>query len=179
MDKKEIRQQTLARLERLSQDVALKKRQADGLYQQLFASQLWQEASAIGVTLSTPFELDTWPIIQAAWAAGKQVAVPKVVSREEMLFYQLEPTTKLEESAFGIKEPVNSAILEKTQLQLVLVPGVAFQREGQRVGYGGGFYDRYLADYTGQTCSLVLAEQLGFTWQPDLYDIPVQTIFHN
>ena len=177
MEKKEVRQKVLGQLHQLRGKPELKKEQEDILYQQLFQSHLWQRAQTIGITLSTSLELDTSPIIKKAWKQKKQVAVPKVLSKKEMTFIKINVGTKYEESSFGIREPLTNDIINKEGLDMLIVPGVAFRLDGYRVGFGGGFYDRYLVDYPGETCSLVLPEQLGFQWETMDYDVPVTTLF--
>ena len=80
--------------------------------------------------------------IEEAWKAGKEVAVPKVVGKD-MIFYRLTDFSQLEPGYFGIPEPVRGEIV-KWEDALMVMPGVAFDPENNRVGYGGGFYDRFL-----------------------------------
>ena len=174
MKKKEIREQTKAKLEKLG--VEVKKSKEAAIYQELFASTIWQDANFLGMTRSMPLELQTEPIIQRALQEGKRVALPKVISKGEMVFIEITSGTIYEESRFGVMEPQKGDIIGKKQLELLIVPGVAFRQDGYRIGFGGGFYDRYLADYTGKTCSLLFSEQLNQTWQPDNYDIPVEQL---
>ena len=87
-------------------------------------------------------EVMTKYIIEAAWNDGKEVAVPKVVG-QDMVFYKLTDFSQLEPGYFGIPEPVSGEIVEWPEA-LMIMPGVAFDRANHRVGYGGGFYDRYL-----------------------------------
>ena len=63
------------------------------------------------------------------------------------------------------------------EIDLIVVPGLLFSSRGFRIGFGGGFYDRYLADYQGETCSLVFSEQLYDDWEVEDFDIPVQKIY--
>ena len=87
-------------------------------------------------------EVMTRYIIEEAWKAGKEVAVPKVVGKD-MVFYKLTDFARLEPGYFGIPEPVSGEIVNWSKA-LMIMPGVAFDRANHRVGYGGGFYDRYL-----------------------------------
>ena len=88
-------------------------------------------------------EVATKAIIEAAWQQNKRVAVPKV-SGEEMHFHEITSFTDLKPGYFGIPEPENGppVFIEEA---LMIVPGVAFDRVRHRIGYGGGFYDRYLS----------------------------------
>lgn len=81
-------------------------------------------------------------LIEEAWKAGKEVAVPKVDGKD-MIFYKLTDFSQLEPGYFGIPEPTRGEIVEWEDA-LMIMPGVAFDKNNHRVGYGGGFYDRYL-----------------------------------
>ncbi len=83
-------------------------------------------------------------IIEAAWRDGKEVAVPKVVG-QDMVFYKLTDFAQLEKGYFGIPEPARGEIVQWEDAMMVM-PGVAFDKENHRVGYGGGFYDRFLGN---------------------------------
>lgn len=91
-------------------------------------------------------EVMTRYIIEEAWKAGKEVAVPKVDGKD-MIFYKLEDFSQLEPGYFGIPEPARGEIVQWKDA-LMIMPGVAFDRENHRVGYGGGFYDRFLEKHT-------------------------------
>ena len=87
-------------------------------------------------------EVMTRYIIEAAWKDGKEVAVPKVVGKD-MIFYRLTDFAQLGAGYFGIPEPARGEIVQWEEA-LMIMPGVAFDRANHRVGYGGGFYDRFL-----------------------------------
>ena len=87
-------------------------------------------------------EVMTGFLIEKAWADGKEIAVPKVQGLD-MIFYKLTDFAQLEPGYYGIPEPVSGEIVQWEDA-LMIMPGVAFDRQNHRVGYGGGFYDRYL-----------------------------------
>ena len=96
--------------------------------------------------------------------------------RKKLHFYQVEPQTEYQLSSFGVEEPLSQKKIDALDLDLLIVPGLIFSHEGYRIGFGGGYYDRFLADFQGKTVSLVFAEQFDVRWQPDSFDIPVQKI---
>ena len=102
----------------------------------------FKNASQILVYADYNHEVVTEYLIKEAWKAGKEVAVPKVVEKD-MVFYKLTDFSQLEPGYFGIPEPASGEIVEWPEA-LMIMPGVACDRENHRVGYGGGFYDRYL-----------------------------------
>lgn len=87
-------------------------------------------------------EVMTGFLAEEAWKAGKEVAVPKVVGKD-MVFYRFTDFGQLKPGYFGIPEPQEGETVQWEDA-LMIMPGVAFDRKGHRVGYGGGFYDRFL-----------------------------------
>lgn len=102
----------------------------------------FQMAEKILVYADYNHEVMTGFLIREAWKAEKEVAVPKVDGKD-MIFYKLTDFSQLEPGYFGIPEPVCGETV-KWEKALMVMPGVAFDRKNHRVGYGGGFYDRYL-----------------------------------
>ncbi|WP_368504754.1 5-formyltetrahydrofolate cyclo-ligase [Alkalihalophilus sp. As8PL] len=154
-DKEECRKMFKQSLKNLS-DLAVKQ-QSNELTNQLVMQPYWIEATVIGLTISKEKEVDTTTLIQHAWADGKQVVVPKVKKgTREMSFYQIYSFDDLEDIFFGLKEPIQDRCkkIEKNVIDLVIVPGLGFDLQGFRMGYGGGFYDTYLEGFNGVTCAL-------------------------
>ncbi|MHA8138379.1 5-formyltetrahydrofolate cyclo-ligase [Lactobacillaceae bacterium Scapto_B20] len=172
MNKKTLRNQIITDLKKI-------KHVDQNLYQKLFAHPDWQSANTIAVTLSSAIELDTAPIIKAAREAGKQVVVPRTLPKFQMEFVNYDERTELLKSPFGIMEPANGDVIAKSAIDLIIVPGLAFATTTHdRLGFGGGFYDRYLADFNGNTISLALPIQAYPipNWAVNEYDIKVKTI---
>ncbi|HLQ73808.1 MAG TPA: 5-formyltetrahydrofolate cyclo-ligase [Bacillota bacterium] len=174
MEKVEQRKEVINRLQQLS------KEEIDDiqgrLHNHLFNSELWSEASSIGVTVSQGFEWNTRPIIERAWEEGKTVSVPKCDPKEKKLqFYKLRSYDQLEKVYYGLLEPnpEQSEATDKQNINLLIVPGVVFNKEGYRIGFGGGFYDRFLVDYPNEMVSLLSSHQLAEDIPVESHDIPV------
>ena len=151
------------------------KQQRDALLTQyLLKSSVYQHAKTIATYLSLPHEFDTGLFIRQAQADGKRIVIPKTHPHGCMIFVDYN-LNDLELTAFGIWEPRSGQVVEKTHIDLIHVPGVAFNKGGYRIGYGGGYYDRYLADFKGMTVSTIYPCQLA-DFQPDNYDIPIQEV---
>lgn len=168
--KNEIRKNVLKLMENDCHDYS-------DLYEKLFNSAFWKNAAVVAITMSTNFELDTMPIIERGLKENKMIVIPKTFPNREMKFYKFQSISNLQRSEFGILEPNENQIpIEKAKIDLIVVPGIAFSPlNHQRIGYGGGFYDRYLQDYSGTTISLVRKLQLiESAWPVEPTDIAVQ-----
>ncbi|MDX3774452.1 5-formyltetrahydrofolate cyclo-ligase [Chromatiaceae bacterium AAb-1] len=119
------------------------------LVQQFFSVPLFARQQHIAVYLSNDGEADTTPLINALWQAGKQLYLPVLhpFSTGSLLFIEYTPSTPLYPNRFGIPEPQLQChkICPLPELDLILTPLVAFDQQGNRLGMGGGFYDRTLA----------------------------------
>jgi 5-formyltetrahydrofolate cyclo-ligase len=144
----------------------------------LFASAVWEQANTIGLTMALPHEWDTTKIIQQAWLEKKKVCVPLTLENRGMQFYYVESYNQLTDSAFQIKEPVPDRCTPafKDDIDLLLVPGLLFDKSGYRIGYGGGYYDRYIADYRHKTIALASSNQLRQSLPIDPYDQRVELL---
>ncbi|MBR1558646.1 MAG: 5-formyltetrahydrofolate cyclo-ligase [Clostridia bacterium] len=141
MDKKALRREIGAKKSALSAEEV--GRRSAILAEKLFEAEQYRDCRSLYAYLSFNEEVRTDPIIERAWADGKRVAVPKVVGKE-MVFIWIDSFDALGPGYYGITEPVNDGPVADDQTALVLMPGLAFDPEGHRVGYGGGFYDRFL-----------------------------------
>lgn len=175
-NKKLVRKQFISRIQNLVPEDKL--RQEATLVTKLTQQKAWQMAKVIAVTMSQGFELNTMSLIKAAQAASKVVVIPRTLPKRKMEFVELNSATKFEKSAFGIQEPVNGQVYLPTDIDLIIVPGVAFTPNGHRLGFGGGYYDRYLARYKGQTISLALSAQVADeeAWPHEIFDIDIQQV---
>jgi 5-formyltetrahydrofolate cyclo-ligase len=129
----------------------------------LKAQEVWQRSGKILFYSPMADEVDVWPLVAEAQAAGKHIALPRYVAETGgyQPFAVADPKNDLEEGRFGIPEPAQhcqpTAI---NQLDLVLVPGVGFDGVGRRLGRGKGFYDRLLPQVSGIKCGLAFDFQI-------------------
>ncbi|WP_277713613.1 5-formyltetrahydrofolate cyclo-ligase [Bacillus atrophaeus] len=149
------------------------------IHQRLFSLQEWQEAQTIAVTISRGQEIPTGPLIQQAWEEGKQVCIPKCFpDTRDMQFRTYKDGDQLETVYVGLQEPITekNAEVKSSDIDVMIVPGVCFDHDGYRIGYGGGYYDRYLEGYNGSTVSLLLSCQLVASIPRMPHDIPVKKL---
>ena len=172
MEKPVIREHMIQTLKKMPSKQ--KQQKETVILQLLFSSQIWQTAESVGVIRSLPFEFDTAAIFAKGFEQNKRIAVPKA-QQKKLQFYHVEPATRYETSAFGVEEPISEQ--EAHHLDLLIVPGLAFSKTGYRIGFGGGYYDRFLSAFDGKTVSLVFGEQFNDQWTPDVFDIPIDKIY--
>ena len=140
------------------------------------ASRAYREANAIYGYLPYNQEVRTVPMLERALREGKRVAVPKVYG-EEMRFIWLTDLTKVAKGYSGIPEPIEDGPVADDPHALVLMPGLAFDPQGHRIGYGGGFYDKFLASEPEHpTLALCYDFQLLPRLETEEFDIPVDTV---
>lgn len=177
MTKETLRKGMIAAL--VDMNASERKKAEVGLHKQLFASSLWKKAKIIGLTLSQDLEWDTRTLVQRAWEEEKRVCVPKSIHRtRELHFYEIVTFDQVEKGYYDIEEPIieKAKRVEKEEIDTLIVPGVVFNRQGYRIGFGGGYYDRFLQDYQGLTLSLVHTNQMIEELPIESHDIPVQYI---
>ena len=174
MDKKALRKQIRDLKRAMTQEQIQKKSFA--LKNLFCACKQYNEAKTIYGYLPYNQEVRTVPILEQAIADGKRVAVPKVYG-DEMRFIYLDDLTAVAESDMGIPEPVCDDPVANDPTALVLMPGVAFDKEGHRIGYGGGFYDKFLAaEPNHPTVALCYDFQVLPKLETEEFDIPVDAV---
>ncbi len=139
-------------------------------------SQPYRDAKTIYGYLPYNQEVRTIPMLEQALRDGKKVAVPKVYG-DTMKFIYLEDLSQVEKGYAGIPEPIVDEPMAEDTSALVLMPGLAFTKNGDRMGYGGGFYDRFLADEPNHpTLALCYDFQIVENLPTEEYDIPVDSV---
>ena len=171
--KAELRKKILQEMKTLSQE---QKQAMDRVLTERFLKHpFYQEAKTIATYLSFPHEFQTQGLIDQALKAGKKVLIPKTYPKGRMEFVVYNPQ-QLAKTSFGLLEPQGDLeVVDASQIDLIHVPGLAFTKEGYRIGYGGGYYDRYLEHFAGHTMSTIYPCQVQ-EFNSEDHDIPVQEV---
>ena len=174
MDKKELRRSIRERKRAMTEEEIVMRSEKLGV---LFAqSEAYKNAKTIYGYLPYNQEVRTVPMLEQALKDGKKVAVPKVYG-DEMTFLYLDDLTKVSKGYAGIPEPIADGPVADDETALVLMPGLAFDPQGHRIGYGGGFYDKFLAaEPNHPTLALCYEFQLLPELDTEEHDIPVDTV---
>ena len=174
MDKKELRRTIRERKRAMTEEEIVSRSEKLG---HLFAqSEAYKAAKTIYGYLPYNQEVRTVPMLEQALKDGKKVAVPKVYE-DEMKFLYLDDLTKVSKGYAGIPEPIADGPVADDETALVLMPGLAFDPQGHRIGYGGGFYDKFLAaEPKHPTLALCYEFQLLPELDTEEHDIPVGTV---
>jgi len=146
------------------------------IIQNILSSPAFQKASVVLLYRSAKGEVDTDELWQLCRKQGKNCVFPKCISKTEMIAVSAENEEDFSLSKFGILEPKSDVAFPKEQIDCILVPALAFDQNNYRMGYGGGYYDRYLADYQGDTVGLCFSELLVTSVLPNEWDIPVSLV---
>ncbi len=178
MEKVELRRQLRNRL--LSMPVPEHKAKSKRACQNLISTEDFQRASIVMMFLSLPHEVDTSDAILHAWQLGKTVAVPKISwQQRHMIPVQITSLeTGFSTSSWGLRNPTAGVPIPFGEIDLVVAPGLGFDRQGNRLGRGGSFYDRFFAnkEVKAVRCGLAFAEQVLDTVPVTDSDEPVQFV---
>ena len=148
------------------------------MWQTLQAQPAWQSAQSVFCFVGALHEPDTMPILQGALSAGKQLLVPRIAGPRQMQLVPLQSLGQLQPGAFGILEPPQDlpAIPAGSGVQLAVLPCLAAARSGARLGHGGGYYDRFLANYSGRRLILCPEALLAQSLPTGPLDEPAQAV---
>ena len=174
MNKQELRAQIRAQKRAMTEEMIVSKSQALG---ELFAqSEAYKNAKSIYGYLPYNQEVRTTAMLEQAIRDGKKVAVPKCYG-DEMKFIWMEDLSKVEKGYANIPEPIADGPVADDETALVLMPGLAFDPQGHRCGYGGGFYDKFLAaEPDHPTLALCYDFQMFDHLDTEDHDIPVNYV---
>lgn len=186
MTKEELRQIALERRNNI--EIEQRRQWSEAIWQQLKELKELQAASHVLSYASFRSEVDTKQIQEFCWQQGKHIYLPKTNSIDKtMSFFEVTSVEDLTSGYQGISEPVTDTLFlpenrNKKDRLIMIMPGVAFDEEGNRIGYGGGYYDRYLqqfGEYIDVTILLAFEEQKVTTIPAEQCDIRPMKIVTN
>ncbi len=140
---------------------------------------VWHKAKVIYFFAPTSEEVDIWPLVTNSLAAGKTAALPRfdAATRRYVACEITDMARDIGSGQFGIREPGGHCIaIPPNRLDLILVPGVAFDLHGRRLGRGKGYYDQMLASVRGTTCGVAFDEQIVDAIPVEPHDILLNCI---
>jgi 5-formyltetrahydrofolate cyclo-ligase len=168
------------RIRELVRAISVEERQAQSL--RLCAAMreesVWRSAKSLLLFAPLPDEPDIAPLLHEAWSAGKLVALPRFDGQTGRYAAGVARNcSELSAGRFGALEPAaDCPVISLNQLDLALVPGVAFDIAGRRLGRGKGFYDRLLAEVRGHKCGVAFDAQIVAEVPEELHDVRVNSI---
>ncbi|MDD6058387.1 MAG: 5-formyltetrahydrofolate cyclo-ligase [Clostridiales bacterium] len=154
------------------------RRKSDRICEQLLASACYHNSDTVYGYYPLGNEVDCLPILRDALKRGKQIALPKTGKDFQMEFYRIFSLNEVASGHFHVMEPKEGCPLVQSEAAVVLVPGVVFDRQGNRYGYGKGYYDRYLARYSGlETIGLAYEHQMEEKLLTKATDISMRWVY--
>lgn len=174
MDKNLLRQMIRARKQEMTAEEIC--RRSEILGQMLSRCECYQRAGTLYGYLPFNQEVRLVPILEQALREGKRIALPRMEGRE-LVFHYMTDFTRIVPGPKGIPEPSRELPIAREEEALVILPGLAFDPSGNRMGYGGGYYDRFLArEPKHPTIALCYDFQMVARLEPEPHDIPVQRV---
>lgn len=174
MNKQELRRSIREQKRAMTEEEIV--RRSEALCALFTQTEAYRNAKSIYGYLPYNQEVRTVPILAQAQRDGKRVAVPKVYG-DEMKFLWLDDLTQVAKGYSGIPEPIADEPEAQDPTALVLMPGLAFDPQGHRIGYGGGFYDKFLSREPGHpTVALCYSFQILPVLETEEFDIPVDQV---
>lgn len=171
MDKDELRQVMVKKRDQMPAHFIY--RVHDAICERMLAWPIFQAATCVAIYVSVRKEVDTHRLIDQALEMGKQVCVPVTQGKGVMAFQALFSLDELQPARFGLLEPAYDAaqVVVPEGLDLVMMPGIAFDKSGNRLGFGGGYYDRYLAHCDATRVALAYGFQVVAGIPTESHDI--------
>jgi len=163
-----------ARALRRSLDPAMAQAWSERIAGHILAWEAYCRANTVMAYASTGGEVDTRALLVGVLRDGKRLLLPRCVGGSIMLAMEVSSLSLLETGTMGILEPPMAApVVDKGEIDLILAPGLLFDRRGTRMGQGGGYYDRFLDRYQGISCGLAFCLQVMERLEAKPHDKPV------
>jgi len=172
--KTDLRQQVLEARFKLTPDE--RKARSSEIEKKLFGLPEFRSASAVMFYASFRSEVETHDMIRRALAEGKRVILPRVKGKELVPFQIKDFDNDVVPGVWGIPEPYYGNPVSVQGIDLIVVPGAVFDEQGNRLGYGGGFYDKLLEHYEGATVALAFDFQVVPEVPVAAHDVPLKKI---
>jgi len=178
MDKAQLRKELKGRLVQISADDRIAKSKAIAAF--VLESEPFEKAGVVMLFLSLPHEVDTTAIILAAWQRGKTVVVPKMSwEQRHMIPVEIDSLeTGLTKDRMGLRNPTSGVPVPFEDIDLVITPGLGFDRQGNRLGRGGSYYDRFFLSHkiTAVKWGVCFSEQLCPEIPHNEKDVPMDAV---
>ncbi len=175
-DKKALRREL--RLKRSEMPAKLRLSLSERIADRLISSEMYKNCDTVLCFVSTDIEVDTLKIINTALSDGKRVAVPRcIIWTHDMEFGVIGSVSELVHGFHDILEPpFGCELTDGGENSICVVPGLAFDERGYRLGFGGGYYDRFLSDFRGVSCGVCFDSYLVKLLPCEDCDIPVDKL---
>lgn len=181
MEKNNIRLKIIEKRNKL--DFNIKKKYDRLIFEQLIKNNIYKEAKKIFTYISFGSEVDTIEFINYALKDNKEIYVPKTDKiKKEMIAIRIDNFNDMVIDKWGILEPTN---IDKDKIDeefdLIIMPGIAFDKSGNRIGYGGGYYDKYISNKNIKCFKIALAYDFQIIEKiyPEVYDVRVDALISN
>jgi 5-formyltetrahydrofolate cyclo-ligase len=173
MDKQSLRKKYLE----IRNNISNKDAKSNIIFNQIINLKEYQNAQIIAIYKNLKSEVNTNKLIDYSLSIGKTIALPKVTN-DDMKFYKIENNSELLKSNFGVLEPIanNDNYISKDNIDVIIVPGICFDKNKNRLGFGKGYYDRYLLNTKIKKIGICFNEQIIDIVPTSKYDIKMDLI---
>lgn len=172
MNKEELRKKYRI----IRDNISSKEEKSKQIINNLISTKEYQNSKVIALYYSIKSEVRTEKLIEISLQAKKIVLLPKVEKNNLMNFYPIKSLNDVQNGTFNIKEPISKEIIGKEKIDLMIIPGICFDKNRNRIGYGKGYYDRYLKETNIKKIGICYEEQITDNISPDSTDISLDNL---
>jgi 5-formyltetrahydrofolate cyclo-ligase len=169
MNKKELREKYIS----IRKNITNKEDKSNIIFNSIINDKDYINSKVIGIYKSLSNEVNTDRLIEYSLSIGKVVVLPKI-DKDNMNFYLIDNNTKYIKSSFGVEEPISNTVI--TDIDLFIIPGVVFDKFLNRIGFGKGYYDKYLDNSDSIKIGICFEEQITNSIKTDSNDIKMNKI---